>query len=103
MSKGAIGQLTKSTAIDYADFNIKINCICPGTIDTPLLHTAIDKLKVLTGMDNEEVLTLLKEAQPIKRIAEPSEIANLACYLLSDENSFMTGALVPVDGGYTCQ
>ena len=102
-TKGAIGQLTKSTAIDYADFNIKINCICPGTIDTPLLHKAVDKFKSLTGMDNEEVLNLLKEAQPIKRIAEPSEIANVACYLLSDENSFMTGALVPVDGGYTCQ
>jgi NAD(P)-dependent dehydrogenase (short-subunit alcohol dehydrogenase family) len=103
MTKGAIGQLTKSTAIDYADFNIKINCICPGSIDTPLLHAAVDKFKSLTGMDNEEVLTLLKEAQPIKRIAEPSEIANVACYLLSDENSFMTGTLVPVDGGYTCQ
>lgn len=103
MTKGAIAQLTKSTAIDYATFNIKVNCICPGTIDTPLLDKAVDKFKSLTGMTNDEVISLLEDAQPIKRIAKPSEIANVACYLLSDENSFMTGALVPVDGGYTCQ
>lgn len=103
LTKGAIAQLTKSTAIDYAEFNIKVNCICPGTIDTPLLEKAVGTFKSLTGMDNHEVLTLLRESQPIKRIAKPDEIANLACYLLSDKNSFMTGALVPVDGGYTCQ
>lgn len=103
LTKGAIAQLTKSTAIDYADFNIKVNCICPGTIDTPLLDKAVEKFKSLTGMENDEIKTLLEEAQPIKRIAQPEEIANVACYLLSEENSFMTGAMVPVDGGYTCQ
>lgn len=103
LTKGAIGQLTKSTAIDYAPFNIKVNCICPGTIDTPLLDKAVEKFQSLTGMKNDEVKKLLEEAQPIQRIAQPSEIANVASYLLSDENSFMTGSLVPVDGGYTCQ
>lgn len=103
LTKGAIAQLTKSTAIDYAPYNIKVNCICPGTIDTPLLDKAVDKFKSLTGMQNDEVVKLLEEAQPIQRIAKPEEIANMACYLLSDENSFMTGSLVPVDGGYTCQ
>ena len=103
MTKGAIGQLTKSTAIDYAKYNIKVNCICPGTIDTPLLDKAVDRFKSLTGMENDEIRTILEEAQPINRIAQPKEIANTACYLLSDENSFMTGSLVPVDGGYTCQ
>lgn len=103
MTKGAIAQLTKSTAIDYAEFNIKVNCICPGTIDTPLLDKAIARFKSLTSMEDDEIRTLLEEAQPIKRIAKPEEIANTACYLLSDENTFMTGSLVPVDGGYTCQ
>ncbi len=103
MTKGAIAQLTKSTAIDYADYNIRVNCICPGTIDTPLLDKAINRFQSLTGMANDAIQTLLEEAQPIKRIAKPNEVANVACYLLSDENSFMTGALVPVDGGYTCQ
>lgn len=103
LTKGAIAQLTKSTAIDYAPYNIKVNCICPGTIDTPLLDKAVDRFESLTGMKNDEVTKLLAEAQPIQRIAKPEEIANMACYLLSDENSFMTGSLVPVDGGYTCQ
>ena len=103
LSKGAIAQLTKSTAIDYAEFNIKINCICPGTINTPLLDKAVEKFKSLSGMQNDEVMKILQEAQPIQRIAEPSEIATVVSFLLSEENSFMTGALVPVDGGYTCQ
>lgn len=103
LTKGAIAQLTKSTAIDYAPYNIKVNCICPGTIDTPLLHKAVDRFKSLTSMQNDEVMKLLEEAQPIQRIAKPEEVANMACYLLSDENSFMTGSLVSVDGGYTCQ
>lgn len=103
MTKGAVAQLTKSTAIDYAEFNININCICPGTINTPLLDGAVDRFKSLTGIEGEEIMQMLESAQPIKRIAEPSEIARVACFLLSEENSFMTGSLVPVDGGYTCQ
>lgn len=103
MTKGAIGQLTKSTAIDYAPFNIKVNCICPGTVDTPLLNKAVSKFQSLTGLSSLEIQELLENAQPINRIAKPEEIANVACYLLSDENSFMTGSLVPVDGGYICQ
>ncbi|EAS66729.1 SDR family NAD(P)-dependent oxidoreductase [Photobacterium angustum] len=103
LTKGAIAQLTKSTAIDYAEFNIKINCICPGTIDTPLLEKAKRSFMSATGLSGKEVMNMLEEAQPIKRIARPDEIAKLACYLLSDDNSFMTGSLVPIDGGYTCQ
>jgi len=103
LTKGAIGQLTKSTAIDYASDNIRINCICPGTIQTPLLDNAIQTFKGISGLSEEEVFKILQEAQPIQRVAEPKEIANTVCYLLSDENSFMTGSLVSVDGGYTCQ
>ena len=103
LTKGAIGQLTKSTAIDYAPFNIQVNCICPGTIDTPLLSKAVDRFKTLSGLSTAEVDKLLQEAQPMARIAQPIEIAKTVCFLLSEENSFMTGSLVPVDGGYTCQ
>ncbi len=103
LTKGAIGQLTKSTAIDYASFNIRVNCICPGTVQTPLLGKAIDVFKQSSGLDGEEVLRLLEEAQPIHRIAKPIEVANVVCFLLSEESSFMTGSLVSADGGYTCQ
>jgi NAD(P)-dependent dehydrogenase (short-subunit alcohol dehydrogenase family) len=103
LTKGAIGQLTKSTAIDYADFNIRVNCICPGTIDTPLLAKAIKGFSSLTNISNDNILRSLALAQPIKRIAKPYEIANVVLFLLSDAASFITGSLFSADGGYTCQ
>ena len=103
MTKGAIGQLTKSTAIDYAPYNIRVNCICPGTIDTPLLHKAVDHFAAVTSANKEDVYEGLNSIQPLGRIGKAEEIASVVAFLLSDENSFMTGSLVSVDGGYVCQ
>lgn len=103
LTKGAIGQLTKSTAIDYAPYGIRVNCICPGTIDTPLLHTAVKRYSALNAADEAEVLRSLNTIQPLGRIGRPEEIAAVVAFLLSDENSFMTGSLVSADGGYVCQ
>ncbi len=103
MTKGAIGQLTKSTAIDYAPFNIRINCICPGTIQSPLLDRAVQQFSAKSGEATEAVYTLLDKAQPIGRIGQPEEIAKAVRFLLSDDSSFTTGSLFAVDGGYTCQ
>jgi NAD(P)-dependent dehydrogenase (short-subunit alcohol dehydrogenase family) len=103
MTKGAIGQLTKSTAIDYAPYNIRVNCICPGTIDTPLLDGAVKQFVAKTGMAPEEVYKSLDGVQPMGRIGKAEEIAQSVAFLLSDESSFTTGSLFAVDGGYTCQ
>ncbi len=103
LTKGAIGQLTKSTAIDYAKFNIRVNCICPGTIDTPLLHRAVARYSSLNDEPYDEVMKALDAAQPWGRIGRAEEIARVVEFLLSDENSFMTGSLVSSDGGYVCQ
>lgn len=103
LTKGAIGQFTKSTAIDYAPFNIRINCICPGTIETPLLTKAVAGFDTITNIGKDAIYKMLEEAQPIKRIAKPEEIANVVSFLLSNESSFITGALIAADGGYTCQ
>ena len=103
MTKGAIVQLTKSTAIDYAKFGIRVNCIGPGTINTPLLHKAVDRFSQITGTDKAEVYKSLDGVQPWGRIGLPEEIAATAAFLLSDESSFTTGALFPVDGGYIAQ
>jgi NAD(P)-dependent dehydrogenase (short-subunit alcohol dehydrogenase family) len=103
LTKGAIGQFTKSTAIDYAPYNIRVNCICPGTIETPLLTKAVAGFDALTKIGKDAIYKMLEEAQPIKRIAKPEEIAHVVSFLLSNESSFITGALIAADGGYTCQ
>lgn len=103
MTKGAVAQLTKSTAIDYAPYNIRVNCICPGTIDTPLLDKAVDRFVSLTGEDRDKVMQDLNRIQPAGRIGKPEEIAKAVAFLLSDDSSFVTGALLSADGGYVCQ
>lgn len=103
MTKGAIAQLTKSTAIDYAAFNIRVNCICPGTIQTPLLDNAVKQFVQKSGQDAAAVFASLDRAQPLGRVGRPEEIANAVRFLFSDDSSFITGALIAADGGYTCQ
>ncbi|MES2776594.1 MAG: SDR family oxidoreductase [Bacteroidota bacterium] len=103
MTKGAIGQLAKSTAIDYAPYNIRVNCICPGTIDTPLLDRAVEHFAATTGTPAGEVYKSLDGVQPMGRIGKAAEIAQSVAFLLSDESSFTTGSLFAVDGGYICQ
>jgi NAD(P)-dependent dehydrogenase (short-subunit alcohol dehydrogenase family) len=103
LSKAAIGQLTKSTAIDYAGHNVRVNCICPGTIDTPMVPPSIQKYHEASGLPIAEIYEQLKKAQPIQRLGSVDEVACAVAFLLSDECPFMTGALLSVDGGYTCQ
>ena len=102
-TKGAIGQLTKSLAIDYAEFGIRVNCVCPGTIETPLYHNAVDFFCEKTGANKNEVYQGLANSQPIKRVGKPEEVSNLVVFLLSEKSTFMTGSLVSVDGGYVAQ
>ena len=102
-TKGAIGQLTKSTAIDYAPYNIRINCVCPGTIETPLYHGAVANFSERKGMDKDDVYEIIKTAQPIPRVGLPEEVANTVLFLCSDKTGFTTGALLSIDGGYVAQ
>ena len=103
MTKGAIAQLAKSTAIDYAAFNIRVNCICPGTIQTPLLDNAVKQFVNKTGQEAAAVFASLDRVQPLGRVGRPEEIANAVRFLFSNDSSFITGALIAADGGYTCQ
>lgn len=102
-TKGAIGQLTKSLSIDYASYNIRVNCICPGTIETPLYHNLVDVISKKSDIEKHEIAKGLATSQPIQRLGQPFEVAALVSFLLSSEASFMTGALVSVDGGYVAQ
>lgn len=101
MSKHALASLAKTTAVDYAQYNIRSNIICPGTVETPLYHKAIDAYSEKSGESKENLHQLEANAQPIGRIGQPEEIASLALYLDSNQAGFITGAMLPIDGGYT--
>ena len=103
LTKGAVGQLTKSTAIDYAEYNVRVKCICPGTIDTPLYHGAVDNFSKTFDLEKDKIYESVKTAQPIKRVGTPEEVAKAVAFLLSDDCGFITGSLLSIDGGYTCQ
>ena len=103
LTKGAIGQLTKSTAIDYAQYGIRVNCICPGTIDTPMLPPTAERFHQASGIPLADIYEMWKKSQPIQRLGTVEEIANAVAFMLSDECPYMTGTLLSVDGGYTCQ
>lgn len=95
-SKGAILMLTKAMALDFASDNIRVNCICPGWVDTTMNDAHAD----LYG-GREEVLKELSSVQPIGRPIKPSEIAKIATFLASDDSSCMTGSPIIADGGIT--
>ncbi len=101
LTKGAIGQMAKSLAIDLAKDKIRVNCVCPGTIETPLYHRAVQGYAEKVGINVADVYNGLATAQPIQRVGQPEEVAQLVYFLASDNAGFITGSLYPIDGGYT--
>lgn len=90
-SKGAVRMLTKATAVDFAQHNIRCNSIHPGYIETPM---TIDLFK------NEQMMQWFQSQTPLPRLGKPEDIANGALFLASDESSYITGIELPIDGGY---
>ncbi|MEJ6474397.1 SDR family NAD(P)-dependent oxidoreductase [Pseudoalteromonas piscicida] len=103
LSKTALASMAKTTALDYAKFNIRANAVCPGTIETPLFHQAIDSYCQRSGANKAEVVAEEAALQPIGRLGQPQEVAALVAFLLSEEAGFITGSLQSIDGGYTAQ
>lgn len=98
-SKGAVVLMTKCLALDYARKNIRVNCVCPGEIDTPMFRQEARS----RNMPVEEYRKELSECHPIGRLGVPEEVANAVLFLASEGASFITGTAFSVDGGYTCQ
>ncbi len=95
-SKGAVVEMTRQLAVEYAQRGIRVNCVCPGTVDTAVLRRAMQM-----APDPQAFLAMLISGHPIGRIGRPEEIAAAVAFLACDEASFITGAILPVDGGYT--
>lgn len=93
-AKHGIAGLMRSIALDFADKNIRANCVMPGAIDTPMLRASINM-----GADPEAVLAACNAAHPLGRIGQPEEVARAIAFLASDWASFITGATLAVDGG----
>jgi dihydroanticapsin dehydrogenase len=99
-SKAAVIQLTRSMAADYAEHNIRVNCLCPGPIDTPMLRRAAAKLG---GMHPDQVIEGYASYTLLKRVGKPQDVAAAAAFLVSDDAAYITGVALPVDGGFTAQ
>ena len=100
-TKGAIAQLSKSLAAHYAPKGVRVNCVCPGTIDTPLMHGAVQDFVKQKGANAQELYTWLETAQPLPRLGRPEEVAALVACVA--KIPFCVGSMISVDGGYTAQ
>ena len=93
-SKGAVHNLTRALAMDHAADNIRVNAVCPGEVNTPMLASE------RVGPVTDEILAAIAASVPMGRLAEPEEIANVVVFLASRGASYMTGSLVSVDAGF---
>jgi NAD(P)-dependent dehydrogenase (short-subunit alcohol dehydrogenase family) len=96
-TKGAVIAMTRQLAVDYPT-EIRVNCIAPGTVDTPFVEGYLEKYH---RHEKDKVRAQLNERQPIGRLGRPDEIAKLALYICSPAADFMNGSIVTIDGGWT--
>ena len=100
VSKAAVIGMMKSIAADFITQGVRANAICPGTVESPSWHQRV-KSQAANEQDLESVRKAFVDRQPMGRIGQPNEIAELAVYLASDESSFVTGQAISIDGGWT--
>ena len=94
ISKGALNQFSRSIAVEYGSYGIRSNSICPGLIETDMTADL---------MKDEALMQEWSKGYPIGRFGKPEDVANTCLFLASDESSFITGTVLPVDGGFTAQ
>jgi meso-butanediol dehydrogenase/(S,S)-butanediol dehydrogenase/diacetyl reductase len=98
-SKGGLVMLTQQVALDFGPQKIRCNAICPGSVRTGMFEHAMSHFTEKLGTDLEGVFSYFTKDVPLRRLASPDEIGSICSFLASDESSFMTGAVLPTDGG----
>ncbi len=98
-SKGGLINLTQQAALDYGRYNVRCNVVCPGGVRTDMIEGSIGHFAKALKTDIEGVFTYFSKDTPLRRVAVPREIGGLCSYLASDDSSFLTGAVIPIDGG----
>lgn len=99
-SKGAVVALSRAMALDHATDGIRVNAICPGTVDTALIR---EPMTALTSEEAQQITADRLRRHPLGRLGQPADVAQAAIYLASDEATWVTGATFAIDGGYTAQ
>lgn len=98
VSKAGMVMLTRSCAVDLASRGVRVNCVCPGTTETPLLRAAVAR-----APDPSAARRRLESVRPLDRLGKPEEIAAAILFMASDEAGYATGSILSIDGGYTTQ
>ena len=99
MTKGALGQIARSLSIDLAQYNIRVNAVCPGSIDTPLLEGALRRFSKINNVSYEDMVKVEDSLYARGRVGRPEEVASLVYFLASGQSSFCTGGHYIIDGG----
>ena len=99
LTKGALGQITRSLSIDMAEYNIRVNAVCPGSIQTPLIDGALESFSKINNTTVEAIRIGENALYARGKMGQPEEVANLVYFLASDDASFCTGSHYIVDGG----
>jgi NAD(P)-dependent dehydrogenase (short-subunit alcohol dehydrogenase family) len=95
-AKGGVIALTRQLAVDYGPLGIRVNCVCPGEVDTPMGRRKLEPAQV------EQQQRAAAMRYPLRRVGKPQDIATAVSFLASDEASWITGVVLPVDGGFSC-
>jgi meso-butanediol dehydrogenase/(S,S)-butanediol dehydrogenase/diacetyl reductase len=98
-SKGGLISLTQQAALDYGRYKVRCNVVCPGAVKTAMMTSAMEPFAKRVGTDVDGVLAAFSKDVPLHRVSVPEELGGLCSYLASDDSSFLTGVVIPIDGG----
>jgi NAD(P)-dependent dehydrogenase (short-subunit alcohol dehydrogenase family) len=98
-TKGGLINLTQQVALDYGHHNVRCNVVCPGATRTSMFTENMEAFAQLLGTNVEDIFARFMKDVPLNRVARPDEMAGICAFLASDDSSFLTGAVIPVDGG----